>query len=96
VVTIPYAEQRPNDKIYVEAVVTDACTGAPIDGATVQAVVGTLTLTFDSTSTPGTYRSCGERPSGNVQTIVVTASYGPSTGYGTSPVILNNQANCPR
>jgi hypothetical protein len=95
-VSITYAQQRPNDKLYVQVVVTDACTGAPVDGATVEASAGALTLVFQATGVPGTYHSCGERPGGNIQTITVTADYGASSGSATRAVTLNNQANCPR
>jgi hypothetical protein len=89
-VSVLYAQQATNNrKIYVQVRVVNACTGAPVTGATVTAA-GQPSLTFSSASQAGNYNSCGLMPSGLITSITVNAVFGGQSGSGSGSVGNNN------
>jgi hypothetical protein len=95
-VAVVYAQQRSSQRrVYVRVYVTDACTGAPVVGATVFASPQGQPLSFVPWTQNGYYEVCGESLTDWITSITVTALKGGQSGTGSGAVTPNNQASCP-
>jgi hypothetical protein len=90
-VSLVYAERELGSgqrNIYVRVLVTDACTGAPVTGATVTAPG----LSF--TPQAGGYQSCTTKIGASPPPITVSASLGNQNGSATFSVTTTASAGC--